>query len=278
MNLGTVGKTLRTNRLFDLKSGRSIVVAMDHGLDGAVSGLENVGKVLDRLFVEPPDGVLMNAGMFRHWVSKWQGRRTPSIILTGDIYVNMSVPGQEYVGEEYRQQASLEYLVANGADIVKLFLIFGQKNLKTHADNLRILSRVVKESDSLGLPVMVEPLFWGPGSEEKNRSEGFLADACRIAIELGADIIKAPYVPQTDVLQSVVESSPVPVMMLGGSKKSLAELFQMTEEAMKAGVKGLVFGRNVWQQDEPDRVLRCLNQIVHNNVSASAAMELSGFA
>ncbi len=275
MESNDVGKTVRLSHIINSKSGRSVIIAMDHGLDGAVHGLENVGHVLDRLFRENPDGVLLNVGMFRHYSNYWNGRAAPGLILGGDIVVNQTYPQGEYIGTEYREQVNPEYLIAHGADLVKVFLIFGQETLKTHADNLRFVSEVVKESSHYGLPVMVEPVFWGPGCEEKNQQKGFLEDACRISVELGADIIKAPFVPQPDIIEKVVANCPVPILMLGGSKKGLDDLFKMTELAIKAGAKGMVIGRNVWQHPEPDRVLRCLNQIIHDGISSEEVIALS---
>jgi len=274
MSYANVGKKIRMSRLFDPKSGRCVVVAMDHGIEGAPAGLENVGRVLDRLLVEKLDGLLMNAGMFRHFSDKCGGKGSPAIILTGDIYVNSTLPGGEYIGEEYRRQISMAHLAASGADCVKVFLIFGQQGLCAHADNMAILSQIVDEASDFGMPVMVEPVHWGPGSEEYNRQDGFLADVCRIAVEAGADIIKAPYVPQVETLRRVVANCPIPVLILGGSKvANLKDLFAMAANAMEAGVQGLVFGRNIWQQEDPSRFLHCLNLIVHQGRSYESAME-----
>jgi fructose-bisphosphate aldolase, class I len=270
LNLGSIGKNIRINHLFNPKSGRSIIIAMDHGISGRITSLGNIGFTIGNLLKENFEGIIMNPGMFRHFSDKFYGKDKPCIIFNGDIYINTTIPGKEFMGEDYRCQMDLQYMIANGAEMVKMFLIFGQKDLKIHADNLWNISQIVKESNLLGLPLMIEPVFWGAKAESENNQKGFLLDASRIAVELGADIIKIPYYSKDGIFKQIIEECPVPIMILGGSKKeNLKDLFLTVEKAITAGAKGVIFGRNIWQQENPTNVLKALNMIIHDELTAN---------
>ena len=45
---------------------------------------------------------------------------------------------------------------------------------------------------------------------------------------------------------------------------------------MKQGAKGIVYGRNVVQHARPDAITKALMAVVHDGVSADAAMAMMG--
>jgi class I fructose-bisphosphate aldolase len=63
--------------------------------------------------------------------------------------------------------------------------------------------------------------------------------------------------------------------VLGGSKTGLEDLFQRVKEAMSAGARGVVIGRNVFQQESPARLVKALNSLVNEDVSVSRALEIA---
>jgi DhnA family fructose-bisphosphate aldolase class Ia len=85
-----------------------------------------------------------------------------------------------------------------------------------------------------------------------------------MAAELGADVIKTEYTGDPDTFASVVECCPVPVLTLGGPKSgSEGEVLEMTRGAIKAGARGVVYGRNIWQADNPARISASIREVVH---------------
>jgi len=97
--------------------------------------------------------------------------------------------------------------------------------------------------------------------------------ACRIAFELGADVLKAPYPGKQADFARLVEDSPIPVLILGGPKmNTVREVLQMVKDATDAGGRGVFFGRNVWAHEHPDRIINALKAIVHNRASVDQAM------
>ena len=107
------------------------------------------------------------------------------------------------------------------------------------------------------------------GDEEK------IMPLVRQAVELGADIIKAD--PTDDVSQyhRVVEvAGEIPVLVRGGGKVSDEEILKRTEDIIKQGVSGIVYGRNVIQHDNPAGITRALMAVVHDGLSAKEALNL----
>ena len=54
------------------------------------------------------------------------------------------------------------------------------------------------------------------------------------------------------------------------------DVLLMAEQATRAGVRGVVFGRNVWQHDDPAGIVAALRRVVHGGVPADAALDATG--
>jgi class I fructose-bisphosphate aldolase len=121
----------------------------------------------------------------------------------------------------------------------------------------------------------VETVLWGRAfSIDEQNDPKSLKHACRIAAELGADLIKAPYTGNFDTFKEVVESTFSPIFILGGSKISTLEgLFKMVKDSIEAGGKGVVFGRNIWQYNYPKNLIKAITKIIHKNISIEEAVK-----
>ncbi|MEM3872079.1 MAG: fructose-bisphosphate aldolase, partial [Nitrososphaeria archaeon] len=56
-----IGKFLRLNRILR-KDGRTLVVAMDHGLGGTTEGIEDIVDVVRKVFEGGADAIMVNFG------------------------------------------------------------------------------------------------------------------------------------------------------------------------------------------------------------------------
>ena len=75
----------------------------------------------------------------------------------------------------------------------------------------------------------------------------------------------------------MIKGTPVPVVIAGGPKgKTDMDVLQMTEDAMKAGAKGVTYGRNIFAHKTPDRMVQALSAIIFENVSAQEAVKKIG--
>ena len=94
---------------------------------------------------------------------------------------------------------------------------------------------------------------------------------CRIAAEIGADLVKCVWSGSVDTMQAIVESCPVPVLVAGGARNEVdpASGVRMAREAILAGCRGLVFGRTIYQSPDPGATLDELRRIVHGSDRAA---------
>ena len=51
------------------------------------------------------------------------------------------------------------------------------------------------------------------------------------------------------------------------------EILEMVEGAMRAGAKGVSIGRNAFQHENPEKIVRAIAAIVHEGKSAKEAAE-----
>jgi DhnA family fructose-bisphosphate aldolase class Ia len=85
-----------------------------------------------------------------------------------------------------------------------------------------------------------------------------------MAAELGASAVKTQYTGEEETMAAVVGSCPVPVLVLGGPRAGdEAALLEETRDALRAGASGVVYGRRLWQADDPGKLAAALRALVH---------------
>jgi putative autoinducer-2 (AI-2) aldolase len=72
----------------------------------------------------------------------------------------------------------------------------------------------------------------------------------------------------------IVESCPVPIVMAGGKKIDEKDALIMTENAIKEGASGVDMGRNIFQSENPEAMMKAIKSVVHERVTASEAYEI----
>ncbi|MDK1032841.1 MAG: fructose-bisphosphate aldolase, partial [Planctomycetia bacterium] len=111
--------------------------------------------------------------------------------------------------------------------------------------------------------------------KEDRYKEEFVKYAARAGAELGIDIIKTFYTGDRESFARVVRATPAHVVISGGPKlPSTRDTFRMVYDGMQAGAKGVTFGRNIWQADDPVRMVAAIKHIIHKAGSVEEAMEI----
>src|SRR4051812_10743448 len=264
------GKTYRLGRIFGA-DGRTLILPVDHGIVlGRVEGLEDpVGKV-DDLLELPCDGLLMAPGLTRHTADRFARRGAPARLLTLDTFFRDA--GETVAGADFA--APVELAARLGVDAVKLFMAWNVPNVERAATVSRIAA-AVERAAAYEMPVMVEPIGIGaPRDEDTIALEG---DAARVAMEVGADIIKVAY-PGPELMAAWASELQVPLVILGGPRSGEPEgVLDLAREALAHGARGLVIGRNVWQRppDVTRRLMRELDEIVHQRSARAASSRVA---
>jgi DhnA family fructose-bisphosphate aldolase class Ia len=88
-----------------------------------------------------------------------------------------------------------------------------------------------------------------------------VAIGCRMAAELGADMIKTFFTGKG--FTQIAAATPIPILALGALKKPReTDALVAAAQAIEHGARGVVFGRNVVQARDPQRLLEALKEVV----------------
>lgn len=247
---GDVGKIRRLRNIFQ-DDNKALIVAMDHGAFGGFAGLENVAKVAEKVVMGGADGILVTPAIAKRLVGQFKLRTA---------YV-LSIPYDEnYV----------EYAVKLGADMVKT-TYFGPVPLDYKA--LENVWRIAHACEKWGMPYMVEIVPCDESGKIIYEVEK-IKIAARTGAELGGDLVKTAYVGPPNRFKEIVDSTPVPITVMGGPKmESTKEVLTMLKEAVDAGASGGTIGRNIWQHPNPERIVKAMSAILHHGQTVDEAQK-----
>eukprot|EP00102_Acyrthosiphon_pisum_P017340 XP_008188677.1 PREDICTED: 2-amino-3,7-dideoxy-D-threo-hept-6-ulosonate synthase-like [Acyrthosiphon pisum] len=162
------------------------------------------------------------------------------------------------------------------AVVVNLYLIPDEPGIfRMCVENI---GRLRQACDRYAMPLMIEPLVMAPAGQ--GAAYGSLGDVekivplVRLARELGADIIKADPTENVEDFHRVVEAARCPTLVRGGGKGELAPVLAKSAALMAQGASGMVYGRNVYQHDNPSRVVKALMAIIHQGASGPDALDI----
>lgn len=251
------GKAYRMGRIFG-HDGKTVVLPLDHGtMLGRVPGLEDPLTALESFMSLGCDGFLIGPGLALRSAELFAHRGAPARLLTIDSYWNEGEIGKTAMIARLGTAATL------GVDAVKVLMPWNIPPVN-RAAMVDMIASVVETAAPLGLPVMAEPIAFE--MERGPKAVAVEADGCRVAMELGVDILKVAYPGDVETLAAWRSELHLPMVMLGGPKTGTTDdLLAMVGDAMRAGANGIVIGRRVWQRplDEATSVLEKLSAIVH---------------
>ncbi len=250
------GMENRLARIVKPKTGRTVMLAVDHGYFlGPTTGLEEPAKTIKPL-VKYADSIMLTRGVLRKCVSPQQ-----------DVPVVLRVSG----GTSILGNLADEGITVSMQDALRLNVsavalsIFVGSELEKHT--LLGLARLVDEAEEYGVPVLAVTAV----GKDMNRDARYLGLATRIAAELGAHFVKTYY---CEDFQKVVKACPVPIVIAGGKKIPEHDALELTYRAVSDGAVGVDMGRNIFQSENPVAMIRAVREIVHNDATVDQAYEL----
>jgi len=260
-----LGKAIRMERIMNRNDGRTIVVPMDHGVTvGPIYGLVDLRQAVNQVADGGANAVLMHKGIPR--CSHRAGGKDIGLIihLSGSTSLSPFPNAKALVG-------SVTDALKLGADAVSVHINLGDE---TEGRMLADLGALCSEANEWGMPVLAMMYARGPKIDNEY-DPTVVAHCARVGVELGADIVKVNYTGDPESFARVVEGCCVPVVIAGGPKMdSDRDLVQMVYDSIQAGGSGLSVGRNVFQHENPAKIVAALNKVVHENWDVDQAMEL----
>ena len=232
--------------------GRAVIVAMDGARMGAGRGLERAAEAVAKVVAGGVDAILTTFGM---------ARATAGVLRGTGLIMGLDSEGPI---ADYGVEQALRF----GADAVELKVFPGNPQETKLADLRRLAARCAE----WGMPLLAEPI---PVSFQETSAHTVenVAKAARIGAESGADFVKVHYVGPIESYRQVVESCYVPILILGGpAKEDPRDALQMAADALEAGARGVVFGRNIVTHPRPDRMAAALGELIHGGATVDAAV------
>ena len=99
---------------------------------------------------------------------------------------------------------------------------------------------------------------------EDDHDPAIMSTYCRIAAEIGADLVKCIHPGATEYLRTIVTTCPAPLLVAGGARPGDPEAgYTKARSSLDAGAAGLVFGRPIYEAPDPAAELARYCRIVH---------------
>jgi len=258
------GKALRLKRFQTSPNGRMVILPLDHGVScGPLPGLERPPHAIRMGVEEGADALVLYKGMLGYL--KNLSGRLPGIFmhLSASTQLGSSVHHKVLIG-------TVAEAIRRGVDGVSIHINLGNPN---ESEMLRDFGMIGDACAEWQVPLLAMIYIRGL-KEPAMATDSAIAHAARVAAELGADIIKIPAPEDESILNEITSSLPVPVVIAGGSRIAEAPVFlERVEKAMQAGARGVAIGRNIFQNESPQRLLRAICRMVHRGLSAGKAWE-----
>lgn len=251
------GMQSRLSRIFRSGSGRTVMLAIDHGyFQGPTTGLERVDVGIVPL-LPYTDALMLTRGILRTSI--------PSSYERGIVLRASGGPSVLKELSNERLAVGLDdALRLNVAALAVQVFIGGEHETKS----IRNMTRLVDLGNRYGIPILAVTAV----GKEMARDARYFRLACRICAELGAHIVKTYYVAEG--FETVTASCPVPIIMAGGKKLPEIDALTMAHRAVAEGAAGVDMGRNIFQSDAPIAMIQAVGKVVHEGMKPERALEI----
>jgi putative autoinducer-2 (AI-2) aldolase len=251
------GMQNRLARIFNPASGRTVMLAIDHGyFQGPTTGLERVDVNILPL-LPYTNALMLTRGILRTTI--------PSTFSQGIVL--RASGGPSILKELSNEQIALDVDDAARLNACAMAVqVFVGGEFETQS--IHNLTRLV----DAGLRYGVLTLGVTAVGKDMVRNAKYFRLACRICAELGAQIVKTYYVPED--FETVTASCPVPVVMAGGKKLPELDALTMAYRAVSEGAAGVDMGRNIFQSDAPVAMIQAVGKVVHELMKPEHAYDL----
>lgn len=250
------GMKNRLSRIFSHETGRTVMFAVDHGyFQGPTSGLERIDLVVPPL-LPFADALMCTRGVLRATVPP--AIRKPVVLRASG--------GSSVLGDLTDEQITVDIddAVRINASALAVQLFIGSER---ESQSIQNLTTLVDQGLAAGIPVMAVVAV----GREMVRDAKYFRLACRIAAELGAQIVKCYHC--TD-FQTVAASCPVPIVVAGGKKLPELDALELAYRCVADGAAGVDMGRNIFQSDSPSEMIQAIRAVVHDGATPSEAFDI----
>ena len=247
----------RLARIFQPKSGRTVMLAFDHGYFlGPTSGIERMDLAI-RPLAPLTDVLMCTRGALRSSIPPVYGKAL-ALRCTAGISVLKDLSNEE-IGVAIEDAIRL-----NASAMAAQVHVGGEHETKT----IHNLVRLIDAGMTYGIPVLGVTAV----GRDMARDARYLGLATRICAEVGAQFVKTYYCDKD--FEKVTSGCPVPIVMAGGKKIPEPDALTMAHRAVTEGALGVDMGRNIFQAECPTAMLQAVRAVVHDGESPEKAYQM----
>ena len=250
------GMKNRLSKIFDPNSGKTVMLAIDHGyFQGPTTGLERVDVTILPL-LPYADTLMLTRGILRTIIPPTFGK---GIVLRAS-------GGPSILSDLSNEQIAIdidEAIRLNVAAMAVQVFVGG----KMETQSVHNMTRLVDMGNRYGIPTLGVTAV----GKEMSRDAKYMRLACRIIAELGVTYVKTYYVEEG--FDTVAASCPVPIVIAGGKKLPELDALTMAYNAIQEGAAGVDMGRNIFQSESPIAMIKAIRKVVHEGEKPKAAYD-----
>jgi putative autoinducer-2 (AI-2) aldolase len=251
------GMTNRLARIFRPESGRTVMLAIDHGyFQGPTSGLERVDLNIVPI-AHHGDALMLTRGILRSTI--------PPAYRGGIVMRASGGPSILKELSNERIALAMEDAARMNVHAVAVQVFVGGEGETQSIENM---TRLVDAGYRYGIPVLGVTAV----GKELTRDARYLGLATRMCAELGAQFVKTYYCEEG--FERVTAGCPVPIVMAGGKKLPEFDALTMAYRALQEGAAGVDMGRNIFQSEAPAAMIQAVVSLVHDGARPDEAHEL----
>jgi 3-hydroxy-5-phosphonooxypentane-2,4-dione thiolase len=250
------GMKNRLSRIFNPESGKTVMLAIDHGyFQGPTTGLERVDVTILPL-LPYADTLMLTRGILRTIIPPTFDK---GIVLRAS-------GGPSILSDLSNEQIAIDIDEAIRLNVaamaVQVFIGGAMETQSVHN-----MTRLVDMGNRYGIPTLGVTAV----GKEMSRDAKYMRLASRIIAELGVSYVKTYYVPEG--FDTVAASCPVPIVIAGGKKLPELDALTMAYNAIQEGAAGVDMGRNIFQSESPVAMIKALRKVVHEGEKPKTAYD-----
>lgn len=251
------GMKNRLSRIFNPKTGRTVMLAFDHGyFQGPTTGLERIDLNIAPL-AEYADVLMATRGVMRSSISP--ATQKPLVLRASG--------GNSILGELSNETVAVDIedgLRMNAVAMAAQVYIGSE----FEHQSIRNVIKLIDTGMRYGMPTLA---VTGVG-KEMARDARYFGLASRIAAEIGAQYVKTYYTDEG--FERVTAGCPVPIVIAGGKKLPELDALDMAWKAIDQGASGVDMGRNIFQAEDPVAMIQAVSKVVHELEKPAQAFQM----
>ncbi|ATW25886.1 class I fructose-bisphosphate aldolase [Candidatus Formimonas warabiya] len=245
------GKERRMQRIFIGPQRRCLMTPLDHApWLGPLQGIHQPKEIVQKVLAGGTNALLVTPGFLKQVASLV----SPEI---GTVLRVSIVAGPSAEAIQETPAATLETALRMDVDAVAVSIFFGRGG---ESGIMRWMSELIESAYKYDMPVLAEMM---PAADKFYQADA-IAHVARLGMELGADIIKTNYCGDPVAFRQVVDAVRLPIIIAGGENKKGEDKVEGTinliKEIVAGGASGVAIGRKVWQDDDPEALVRKMKE------------------